>query len=211
MKKERPILFNTEMVQAIEKRIKNQTRRTKGLERVNINPDEWEFVRIDGMDGFHFKNKKATNMYQVEFCPYGVPGDILWVRESFMKDDEGEYFYKALFSKSDQEYFKGSFKPSIHMPKEACRFKLEIVSLSVERLCDISDQDALLEGIDNFTWKNMATPQNYLDYSDPNGPPLFSPYDSFISLWDSINGQESTDSNPWVWRIQFKIVLHKLK
>jgi hypothetical protein len=90
------------------------------------------------------------------------------------------------------------------MPKDAARIWLRIKDVRVERLQDISEDDALAEGIDNLTWKDMAYPQNFFDYMDPVGPPLCSAFYSFMSLWDKINGEESTDSNPWVWVIEFE-------
>lgn len=121
-------------------------------------------------------------------CPYGQVGDILWVRETWTKlkhEDGLKYHYK-----SDYETRRNNitWKPSIHMPKEACRIRLEITNVRVERLKDISEEDAKAEGVQ----------------FNPQAPASITNKGSFAKLWQSINGQESWDMNPWVWVIEFK-------
>lgn len=149
-------------------------------------------------------------------CPYGKPGDVLWVRETWTIDDRGAngddpgYYYKADIP---TDAWKGFWKPSIFMPKEACRIFLEVVSVRVERLQDISEQDAIAEGI-QFHFEELFQENRYRDYDpklqreygDPNHdyPTWREAVSSFKSLWQSINGRESWDANPWIWVIEFK-------
>jgi len=143
------------------------------------------------------------------------PGDVLWVRETFANNDDNTvgWFYKA-----DYPNLKiPKWKPGIHMPKEACRIFLKVTGVKVERLQDISPMDAVNEGVEyydidhyalkggeliadfkNYTW---VDDQNYEDYHFPT---FTNSIDSFRSLWQSINGVESWNENPWVWCISFE-------
>ena len=98
-----------------------------------------------------------------------------------------------------KEKYGYKWTPAIHMPKVACRIFLEIISIRVERLEDISHDDSISEGIERMPielwWKN------YLNHPLPG---VSNPRESFISLWKSINGNDSWESNPWVWVIEFK-------
>jgi hypothetical protein len=92
-------------------------------------------------------------------------------------------------------------KPSIFMPKEICRIKLQVINIRVERLNDISERDAMAEGIElqlpSHLWKNYR-----IGTAPKEG--FFSPFSSYETLWRQINGNESWASNPWVWVIEFK-------
>jgi hypothetical protein len=129
-------------------------------------------------------------------CPFGEVGDIIWVRETFAPiiNTEGQetFVYKADddFYKDTIEDWKG-WKPSLFMPKDACRLFLKITNIRVERLQDISEADAEYEGA-----KKM--PLEHLGGAFPNHK------SGFESLWQSINGKESWDSNPYVWVIEFE-------
>ena len=188
----KPILFSTEMVQAILAGRKTQTRRTKGLEKVNENPEGHLF------NSFSIDNKNATfkrieGMWQGVDVPY-QSGDILWVRESFTFNQIGktDYLYKA--DSLTPKFIK--WKPSIHMPKEACRLFLKITNVRAERLLDISEEDARNEGVEHLIprWK---------DYTNDKGF-CYNAWSSFKTLWIKINGIESYTSNPWVWVIEFE-------
>lgn len=144
----RPILFNGAMVRAILMGAKTQTRRT-------IHP------KIAGKP-----------------CPYGVPGDTLWVRESWQKIGD-EFIYRASVPGGLTE--PGIWKPSIHMIREACRLELKLLSVRVEPLNSISDADAIAEGVPGK--------------------------EAFRSLWRYINGVDSWDSNPDVWVIEFEVMV----
>ena len=187
--KERPILFSTPMVQAILQGRKTQTRRVVKMPDSAYNP----YYSLDNKEFFYYKDGWGGNKLK---CPYGQVGDVLWVRETWaytMVQDETKlgYVYKA------DEYIENEvkWKPSIHMPKEACRLKLRITNIRVERLQDISPKDVVKEGIEGSDghWKN------YL-----NGGEELYRTDSFRTLWQSINGEQSWDDNLWVWVIEFE-------
>lgn len=219
-----PILFSTPMVNAILGNRKTMTRRTNGLELVNNDPDGYEFMfELDyitngGKTGLEFFFTESyglagTKSRYGQRCPYGQIGDVLWVREKFQLvtpyGPEDYYFGYADNSFSDNEasdkyYFCNSYewKPSIHMPKEACRIFLEITNIRVERLRDITQEDAIAEGIKTY-FSTLFQEDRYHDYLNQDST-WRSPISSFESLWQSINGHESWDSNPWVWVIEFK-------
>lgn len=209
MKKERPILFNTEMVQAILEGRKTQTRRTKGLDKLNSdslnyvythNSNEGEVtypaIKYNFAPWYSFHPEKSNETTWVLQCPYGQVGDILWVRETWQQDGD-DFFYRA-----DDYINIVGWKPSIHMPKKACRLKLEIVSLTVERLQDISEKDSACEGVLRY-----HDTEFYVRYGSENDW-CANARASFAYLWESINGKQSWDANPWVWRIEFKVVQH---
>lgn len=134
-------------------------------------------------------------------CRHGQPGDRLWVRETWQhlhnegqKADEFEQwqqnsidcFYLADESSPNNKPMSGRWRPSIHMPRWASRITLEITDVRVERLQDISNEDAVAEGI--------GTPCDM----------RYAALDAFKPLWESINGHDSWEANPWVWVIEFK-------
>jgi len=185
--KERPILFSTPMVQGILENRKMMTRRI-------IKPQPL----IDDNDQIGSSNGiPAINDYgscSVIKCPYGKIGDVLWVRETF------GYYLDAFLHKAGYDgVFKCvKWKPSIHMPKPFARIWLEIMSISPERLHDISREDCRKEGIEQIG----AT---YRDYETKNSS-TYNERRSFSSLWNKINGKGSWDANPWVWAISFKVL-----
>lgn len=135
-------------------------------------------------------------------CPQGQPGDQLWVRETWRTDVSQDGNAPSTFAGWPVKYEAdgaiarcGSFygqtdgktRVSIHMPRWASRIQLEITGVRVERLQEISYEDARSEGIDPTIWPGLLT----------NG---------FKLLWESINGDGSWDANPWVWVIEFRRV-----
>ena len=131
----------------------------------------------------------ANRKQMVERCPYGQIGDFLWVRETWRPGDE---IGSSIYYRADEEWNVGAgWKPSIHMPRRASRITLEITAVRVERLHDISEDDAFAEGI--------------TDIEGPNGNETSYKY-GFLKLWDKINGKASTDENPWVWVVGVKRV-----
>lgn len=154
-------------------------------------------------------------------CPHGKVGDRLWVRENgwerpertpkMMREGadtwEPYYFDADGYTDIDHEQFKEwGFKrrPSIHMPRWASRILLEIVSVRVERLQDISEKDAEAEGVKCETadpmFFHVPEPGNVYAHADD------SPIGSYRKLWETINGPGSWDANPWVWVIEFRVV-----
>lgn len=192
--KERPIIFSGPMVRAILEGRKTQTRRLiklrHGADVVVVDGRVWKPARVD-YAGF------------VD-CPYGQPGDRLWVRETFCPDWCEKPIYKADGGSAiDAGYSREpKWKPSIFMPRAASRITLEVTGVRVERIQDISDADAQAEGVERYGrgWKRYFFPV------EPHSAWEF-PVNSFASLWDSINLVRAPwASNPWVWVIEFKRV-----
>jgi hypothetical protein len=202
--KERPILFSGPMVRAIIKGRKTQTRRVVKL------PAKYPAKPI------HPVYLPWACQWQNGFvpCPYGQPGARLWVRETFglcsyhdvTAWDGGsirgiaeagirlEYNveYAADWDGRNQEACR--WRPSIFMPRWASRITLEVTGVRVERLQDISEADAVAEGVDS------SMPCGALD----NGTSECHPRCQYKGLWESINGPGAWDANPWVWVVEFK-------
>jgi hypothetical protein len=174
--KEIPILFSTPMVKAILAGNKTQTRRI-------IKPQ------------YSIKEK-----YKI--------GDVLWVRETYrVINHSGHgsiYFYKADACFTDLNDKNIKWKPSIFMPKEACRIKLKITDIKVERLQDISEQDAIHEGIEFKEWNNGFVLNKGFKIYGCRATYDENPIVSYRSLWEQINGKDSWNINHWVWVIQFE-------
>lgn len=206
----KPILFSTEMVQAILEGRKKLTRRTQGLEIINKNTDDWFLDGLKILGRFIFHNLKSKEEIQIK--PKFEIGDILWVRETWQTTwNENKKSWDTIY-KADGGYWIDDdgimkWKPSIYMPKKRARIFLEVSNVRVERLRDISEDDAIAEGIKK-TWINDDIKQcrfkNYIN----DGKGSKSPIDSFNSLWVSINGKDSWIANPWVWVYEFKQVHH---
>lgn len=194
-----PILYSTPMVQALQAKRKTMTRR---------------IVKYPCKSKTHHVGIESGEP-PVSFCPYGEIGDVLWVRESYCyvgldhahdllegARDNNQNVYKASIHEDWIVYAKKKYgykwKPAIHMPKEACRMWLEITNIRVERLQDIGELDAVKEGISNNETK-------YFDYLRKDFLNETA-YHSFFTLWQSINGADSWNKNPWVWVIEFKQV-----
>lgn len=212
--KERPILFSSPMVQALLDGRKNQTRRIV-KPQPNIDPQTGDILMYKGSE---FEKVLPASEYGKQTkCPYGKIGDRLWVRETWREADSllggstltppVAFAYKAdktIFDYKGAQYNtfglnfeKFKWKPSIFMPRAACRIMLEITDVRVQRLHDISEQDAILEGIEK--WPDG----NYKAYGN-NAGKFRQATDSFRSLWASINGFESWNANPLVWALTFK-------
>lgn len=214
MNKERPILFNTEMVQALDAGIKTQTRRTSGLEVVNGRPDDVTFSGLFSgsertLAGFRSKNDPLIICSAIN-TPYEV-GDLLWVRETWSESGfKGNYVYKA--EGGDPLTDSEKWRPSIHMPKEAARIWLKVVDVRVERLLNITEKDAVSEGIaETERWPEAIERPIYKMYGKvfdkgPGAATCFDPILSFMTLWTSINGDDSALKNPWVWVVEFEKV-----
>lgn len=185
----KPILFNTEMVQAILAGRKTQTRRILKVKGCR------EFVPETHWTLEECKRWNAKPKYEI--------GDILWVREtSHLHQLWNKFIYKA-DNDSKFKLFVG-WKPSLFMPKEAARVFLKVTNVRCERLNDISERDAVAEGIKQ-TWISDSPEENrYKNYFN-DGHGSFLPERSFQSLWDSINAKKYPwVSNPWVWVYEFE-------
>lgn len=200
--KERPILFSGRMVRAILEGHKTQTRRVvKFMSRedpthfVLCDNGLWQAASHD--DGSDFPVGPAFP------CPYGKPGDQLWVRETWQQYQEGPGGQRAtidvpcrnvgnLCYAADFDEDPPRWRPSIHMPRWASRIQLEVTGVRVERVQDITYGDCKEEGV---------------DMSDVVYEPDWD-FRSFQTLWDSINADRGYgwESNPWVWVVKFKQV-----
>lgn len=208
--KERPVLFNAEMVNAILSGRKTQTRRVMKVQPEIIPPED-----ECGNPGYWIPFSAARSMVRNEemhiACPYGLKRDRLWVRETFSGDFEVEGMKPSDWSSFTPVWYwadgnppYGDWtrpKPSLHMPRKFCRLLLEITSVRVERLNDISESDARAEGIIDGGCLNCGEPEP-CGCASPNPDAT----DAFAYLWQSIYGVESWFSNPWVWVIEFKRV-----
>jgi len=217
--KERPILFSAPMVRAILAGSKTQTRRV-------TKPQPGEHIWTDSKTGLlmtDIKHKYGASTAII--CPYGQPGDRLWVREAWRPNWTIEHGHVIEFAAdnavqcfngccndmqviepgyswltSNYDCYLKPWRRSIHMPRWASRILLEITAVRVERLNEISREDAEAEGVG--LRRVSDTDFRWLDYID--GGTFGDPRRSFWSLWESINGQESHDANPWVWAISFR-------
>lgn len=168
----------------------------------------WPFRSDDGETAMKGDNEIPHS------CPYGRPGERLWVREAW--GDMARPGYQPVYAyRADPELGEGwalppgfKWRPSIHMPRAASRITLEVTGVRVERLQDISEADAIAEGIEGFELPECGG-RFWLDYrlTDAEAgcsPALKSPVDSYRWLWESINGPGSWDANPFVWVVEFR-------
>jgi hypothetical protein len=193
---ERPILMNAAMVRAVLGGAKTQTRRvlkqaTGPSLSVGIDDDQPGVAALSWLSGDGPGHDVHETVKRVP-CPYGVPGDRLWVREAWAPTgDPGRALYRCDFPEGPLSI---KFKPSIHMPRWASRISLEVTDVRVERLQDISEGDAQAEGTERRdpVWPIPACPERGTHRA------------GFEALWESINGPGSWDANPWLWVVEFR-------
>ncbi len=182
--KERPILFSGEMARALLDGRKTQTRRAvKGVDVSNCCT--------------HQCGGKSRAV--ISRCPYGKPGERLWVKETHLPKASG-IIYRADFEPLEAAGLGGIYggwKPSIFCRREYSRITIENVSVRVERLRDISEADALAEGCDSI----LSGGYEPASIAIPKHRPATRNY---CRLWETINGHGSWEKNPWVWVIEFK-------
>lgn len=218
--KERPILFSAPMVRAILEGRKTVTRRamksqpdddaTITVESYNVAVTNRQGYQEAGPEIFGAWWRDGENGCK---CPYGKPGDRLWVRETFACGlcTAQPYAYRATHSPADLEagwHDPIKWKPSIHMPRTACRILLEITDVRVERLQDISEKQALAEGIVGVAFRpddGWPICTGYMVGPDDGKTGLqITAAKAFAGLWDSVGG--AWNANPWVWVVEFKQV-----
>ena len=215
---ERPILFSGPMVRAILEGRKTQTRRVVKPQpdagaRITPIDSEWLLERWQKQDR-EFTNFGRAARVQ---CPYGKPGGRLWVRETLCRPDGDPWLYSAdrqpvMVSREDEtamlvwaHHKEQDSCSSIFMPRWASRLTLEITDVRVERLRDITEEDAIAEGI-------IPKPGGVFEGSrdtSRKGLTLITPWltarEAFSDIWDKINGKKHPwASNPWVWVIEFR-------
>jgi hypothetical protein len=202
MVKERPILFSAPMVLAILDGRKTQTRRILKNQPVDIRR---VFMKSEGLA--YVENAHGVEI-PLEVCKFGKPVDRLWVRETYalvprtayahsdgvqqmLKPDDN---HDAAIYRAGWERSEGGirWRPSIHMPRWACRIDLEITGVRVERLQDISEGDARAEGVPGE--EEAALGCNWYE----------KPRRAYRRIWSQINGEASWNENPYVWVIEFK-------
>lgn len=197
----KPIIFTVKMVNAIMAGQKTQTRRMSELKKINANPGFYAFKYFTrfgkiGCAGMESDNRKAVFYSEStdEFVFVKMPcetGMKLWVRETFFdrgKRAKTRYLYCADYDLNRLTEFKSAgyrWKPSMDMSRTASRITLEITDIGVERLRDISEDDARAEGVQIFGGKFKTFRRK------------------FARSWDSIYSTGSWDKNPWVWKITF--------
>ncbi len=217
--KERPILFSGPMVRAILAGRKTQTRRVvKPQWEPDAMPEEMSSTTPEGWQtaGRSGRWWCGTGADQEKACPYGKAGDRLWVRETFycdvpdeQEDDRGENLYYRADGECCQiipecacaEVGKPRWRPSIFMPRWACRIILEVTDVRVERLQEIGEVDAEAEGS-----AHRITGDGDLAgaFAHIEGPVSYVAH--FKGLWDGINAKRGFgwDENPWVWVVGFR-------
>lgn len=201
---ERPILFSAPMVRAILAGTKTQTRRivkpqppadcTTVYRPFAQEPNNWQGACADDLIGWYGK------------CPYGVPGDRLWGRESWQAWTEFNNVpprevppTSRVNYLADGNVWDAKKRPSMFMPRWASRITLEVTGARCERLQDISEADAIAEGAfqENGGWWGFD-----IDGETGDG----TPQEAYSSLWDTINGNGSWEANPWVWCVEFRMI-----
>jgi len=207
--KDRPILLSTDMARAWDLGLKTNTRRMKGLDKVNLDPHNWSYKGVD-FDGDHvfwpvWDEEKIFSADAVALpCPFGVKGDRLWPREPWRTYTRFDRLKPAeLYPHTPIQYLAGgtngnpidgTFTPGKYRhARFMCRWMSrnlsEIVSIRAERLQDISKDDCIKEGMQGLEDVHAGW------------------HESFARLWNSINGDGSWDRNPWVWVVVFKMVV----
>lgn len=228
---ERPIRFNAAMVRATLDGRKTVTRQLvpswqlpKEISQDCDDSLRWMSIAQRhprwGFGVFGSTEDECMANYRADYascCPYGEPGDHLWVRETWAETDRCDGTPVVAFAAGgcvaigrdgargpdvlirnfawDEAPHVDRWRPSIHMPRWASRIQLEITDVWVERLQEISDDDAMAEGIAPYKsgWTNGLL------------GPFSSPALAFLDLWESINGPGSWDQNPWVWVVKFRV------
>lgn len=229
MTKERPILFSGAMVAAILDGRKTQTRRIVKLP--HNNPlGTWEPMTIGGSDGGRTADGRTiplqggiwhTRTGECLASPYGQPGDRLWVREAtydverngyvgpvYVESEEGHHAAAWGWGEADDPDFiephELRTRPSIHMPRSACRLVLEVTGVRVERLNDCSEADAIAEGVEPYAIYG-GKPASWKGAADMTAA-RETAREAYRDLWDSINGAGAWAANPWVWVVEFRRV-----
>jgi hypothetical protein len=216
---ERGILFSAPMVRALLDGTKTQTRRALRVQPLDVLPMNGEHA---GREWVGLMQREPEPKGTAFRCKFGHPGDCLWVRETFFafgrwetryseKKQRDEWHFVDMTVECDRAYQHAASnpevplatgrgplpgwytRPAIHMPRVASRILLEIVSVRVERLQDISEGDAEAEG-----WPRRP------EVSDDPQVHADAARDWYMDLWEDINGAGSWAANPWVWVVQFR-------
>ena len=215
--KERPILFSAPMVRAILEGRKTVTRRpVKVQPHIDASGNFCVGNSNYGQDGY---GSPVTKHFVNGCCPFGKPGDRLWVREAWQADAQVDSVAPRELSHGEPIRYPadwdfrqtgcammkpGKIRPSIHMPRWVSRILLEITDVRVERLQGITEEQAKAEGVrlmrdGSDTWVSREGPGNLVT-------PWPTAKEAFSDLWNTINGPQAWAANPWVWVVEFKRV-----
>lgn len=213
---ERPILFNSDMVRAILEGRKTQTRRpVKGIPH-----DDWLPAEMCATTGEGWQTAGHSGQWWCDCCgvdgqeitsPFGIPGDRLWVRESFASRLDEDHKKPSELDPAHAVFYwadgigkcantgcggaAGKIRPSIHMPRWASRITLKVLDVRVERVQDITARQCVAEGV--------RAEQHYDPVSRSPCDEIRA-FQAFVALWDSIYGEGAWESNPWVWVVEFE-------
>jgi len=192
--RERPILFSAPMVRAILDGTKTQTRRI-----VKPQPPLACNCWYRAEEKYIFAHPETVLYADPISCPYGQPGERLWVKETWQNGlplPKGGFIphYRADRTEEELDAYTGKWRPSIFMPRWASRITLEIESVRVERLQEISAADAEAEGCEN---PRIPISPNFMR-------------EVYRGVWEHINGKESWKQNPWVWALTFRRIANAL-
>jgi hypothetical protein len=225
--REWPIIFSGPMVNAILDGRKTQTRRVVKPQPIDLCPRSvWKAAKAhpdmpDPSPSTHLFLSENGQAYG-QRCPYGAPGDRLWVREAWGIGSRPDPWggYDGIEYRADEAWledgdylpcykvatpddvclgdYRAGWHPSIHMPRWASRITLEVTGVRVERLQAISEKDAIAEGAPGY--------EEGVDAAPPDSDCEWSYRASFRRLWERINGAGSWDTQPWVWVVEFQRV-----
>ncbi|MDQ0703660.1 hypothetical protein QF043_002452 [Pseudomonas sp. W3I7] len=219
--KERPILFSAPMVRAILEGRKTATRRAIKIQpHIDVSGNFCVGNSNYGQDGY---GKPVTKHFVNGCCPFGKPGDRLWVRETWAADAQVDAVAPRDLSQGEPIQYPadgavrqtgcsmiapGKGRPSIHMPRWASRILLDITDVRIERLQDISEEQALAEGVVGVAFRpddGWPICTGYMIGPDDGKTGLqTTAANAFSGLWDSVGGNWS--GSPWVWVVEFKRV-----
>lgn len=211
---DRPILYTGPNVIAMLEGRKTQTRRA-----ISAPTARGSFVLSFnlGVPEFNFgpDDRKPDGDLRWHRCPYGQPGDLLWVRETCCPDWADKPVYKADGGSAREAGYPAEprWRPSIHMPRWASRLTLRITDVRVQRLQDICRDDAIAEGTDFQKCPTRQTQTSIDAQAAARSIGMCAHYTAEIDyvggyqwLWESINGPGSWDANPWVWALTFEVI-----
>lgn len=198
---EKPLLVSGPLINPVKKRRKTETRRLRGLDKFNQNPDGWHcyppgsgFPECDEKGRLLWYFTQDHVNWEKVTSPYGEIGDTLWVRENWYVgagyDDvkpiqlpRAKNVKRGYMADGEKPEWAGKTRPSIHMPRWLSRIELEIEDIRLERLHDITEESARREGV----------------------TVVGSAVISFNTLWQSLNGPDNWALNPWIWVIKFTL------